>query len=262
MQKKISIILIAIVFGAILVFSNSQGLLDSAKSAVGAATSPIGGFFAKMGGGITAFGSSLFNLGKLQDENAELSLNVDQLRADLALLREVEKENESLRTEIDFAKRGGFVYEAAAVVGYDPSNLRGMITINKGSADGLTVGMAATSNGYLVGRISELFEHTAKIQLVTDPTSAIPVSVQGTNINGIARGELGSGLTMEKIPQGDEVRAGQSIITSGLGGEIPRGILIGEVEGVISQENSLFVSAKIRVRSDINNVLRVLVIKK
>ena len=237
-------------------------MLDSTKSAVGVATSPIGGFFANLGGGLSAFGKSLFNLGGLQEENADLSVRISQLEADLALLKDVQRENDSLRTEIDFVKRGGFVYEAAAVVGYDPSNLRGMITINKGSADGLTMGMAATSNGYLIGRISEIFEHTAKIQLVTDPTSAIPVSIQSTGINGIARGELGSGLTMGKIPQGEEVRAGQSIITSGLGGEMPRGILIGEVEGVVSQENSLFVSAKIRVHSDINNVLRVLVIKK
>jgi rod shape-determining protein MreC len=260
-QRKISIIIVAIVFGAILIFANAKGYLNSAKSTVGVVSSPIGNFFVSLGGNLSNTGSSFLNLGKLQEENSGLSSEVNRLKSELVLLREVESENESLRKELDFVSRGKFNYESAAVIGYDPSNLRGMITINKGRADGLKNGMAATNEGFLIGRVSELFEHTAKIQLVTDPTSAIPVTIQGTTINGIAKGELGSGLTMEKIPQGEDVKTGQSIMTSGLGGEIPRGIVIGEIEGVLSQENSLFVSAKIRVHSDINNVLRVLVIK-
>jgi len=261
LQKKISIILIAIIFGAMLVFANSKGFLDSAKSAVGVVTAPAAGFLTGTGSGIVNLGKSLLNLGKLQEENANLSEKNNQLEAELALLNEVEAENESLRGEIDFVKRGKFDYEAAQVISYDPSNLRAMLTINSGGLDGLKAGMAVTSEGYLIGRISEITEYTAKVQLITDPTSAIPVSIQDTGVNGIAKGELGSGLTMEKIPQGENVVTGQKIVTSGLGGEIPRGILIGEIEGVTSQENSLFVSAKIRVRTGIGNILRVLVIK-
>lgn len=261
MQKKLSIILIALVFGAMLVFANSKGFLDGAKTTFGIILSPVGTFFTGIGGNVSLFGNNLLNLGSLQSENAALSEQNNRLKAEIALMKEIEEENASLRTEIDFVRRGKFVYEAAEVTSYDPSSLRGMVTINKGSADGLKTGMAATSEGYLVGRISEVSEHSAKIQIITDPTSAIPVAIQNTSVNGIAKGELGSGLTMEKIPQGEEVKVGQTIITSGLGGEIPRGIIIGEIEGITSQENSLFISAKIRVARDINSVLRVLVIK-
>jgi rod shape-determining protein MreC len=261
MQKKISIILVTIVFGAMLVFANSKGFLDGAKTTVGVVFSPVGTFFTGMGGNVSVFGGNLLNLGRLQSENANLVQQNNQLKAEIALLKEVENENNSLRKEVEFIERTRFSYEMAEVTGYDPSSLRGMISINKGSADGLKVGMAATSEGYLIGRISETTEHSAKVQLITDPTSAIPVSIQETNVNGIAKGELGSGLTMEKIPQGEEVKTGQVIVSSGLGGEIPKGIIIGEIEGISSQENSLFVSAKIRVSRNIQNVLRVLIVK-
>lgn len=261
MQKKISIILVAIIFGAILVFANSQGFLEGPKNAFGIVVSPVGSFFSSLGGNASALGGSLLNLGSLQKENANLSAENSRLKADLARLGEIEKENDSLRTEIDFVKRGKYDYETAEVVAYDPSTLRGMITVSKGEKDGLKAGMAVTSEGYLIGRVSEVTEHTSKIQLITDPTSAIPVSIQGTDVNGIAKGELGSGLTMEKIPQGEDVQNGQLIVTSGLGGEIPRGILIGEIEGVTALENSLFMSAKIRTTRNIESILRVVIIK-
>lgn len=261
MQKKISIILMAIIFGAVLIFANSKGLLEGPKNAFGIVISPFGSFFSGLGGNISEFGSGLLSLGSLQGENANLNAENSRLRAELARLSEVEKENESLRKEINFVKQGKYDYETAEVVAYDPSTLRGMLVVSKGGKDGLKPGMAVTSEGYLIGRISEVAERTSKVQLITDPTSAIPVSIQGTNVNGIAKGELGSGLTMEKIPQGENVQSGQLIVTSGLGGEIPRGILIGEIEGVTALENSLFMSAKIRTTRNIESILRVVIIK-
>ena len=82
MQKKISIILIAIIFGAMLVFANSKGFLDSAKSAVGVVTAPAGSFLTGSGGGIINLGKSLLNLGKLQEENADSSEKNNQLPAE------------------------------------------------------------------------------------------------------------------------------------------------------------------------------------
>jgi rod shape-determining protein MreC len=262
MPKKISIVLITVIFVAILVFANSKGLLDGAKRTTNVLVAPIGTVFSSTGEGIAVFFSSLFNLGKLQEESANLENEVNKLRSEIARLGELERENDSLRKELGFARKGDYVYQSADVISYDPSNIRGMVTINRGSESGIRVGMAVTSEGYLLGRVSEIGKNFSKVQLVIDPTSAIPVAIQGTDINGIAKGELGSGLSVEKIPQGAKFSAGNTVITSGLGGEIPRGIIIGEIESTDSQENSLFISAKVRVRSNINNVLRVLVIKK
>lgn len=261
MQRKISIILLAVVFGAILVFANSKGLLSGGKEATNTVVAPIGTFFSDAGSNITGFFSGIFNIGSLQEENARLSEELNRYKSENARLLEVQEENRSLRLDLGFAEKSGFDYVAARVTAYDPSDVRGMLTISSGEADGVKVGMAAVHEGFLVGRVDEVGESYARIMLVTDPLSALPVSIQGTDTSGIARGELGSGLVMEKIPQGDSVETGDMVITSGLGGEIPRGIIIGKVEKVESKENSLFVSANIRPEARLQDVLRVLVIK-
>jgi len=250
-----------ILFAGMLVFANSKGFLDGAKNAVTVLISPIGSYFSDVGSNFENFFSSIFNISNLQEENAQLSSEVNELRAEVARLNEVQSENKSLRHDLDFVEKSGFEYIPATVMAYDPANVRGMVTVYKGKKDGIEVGMAAVSEGYLIGRAYEVGDNYTKIILITDPTSAIPVSIQNTNTNGLARGELGSGLSMEKIPQGEKVSIGDIVITSGLGGEIPRGIIIGKIENIDSNENSLFITASIRPQANLGNVLRVLFIK-
>ncbi|MDD3480634.1 MAG: rod shape-determining protein MreC [Patescibacteria group bacterium] len=261
MQKKISILLLAIVFGAILIFANSKGLLSGGKETTNTIVAPVGTFFSDTASSITGFFSGVFNIGNLQEENAQLLEELNKYKAENARLLEVQEENKSLRLDLGFAEKSGFEYIPARVVAYDPADVRGMLTISEGEDTGVLVGMAVVYEGFLVGRVHEVGKNYAKIMLVTDPLSALPVSIQGTDTNGIARGELGSGLVMEKIPQGDKVEAGDTVITSGLGGEIPRGIIIGKVDKVESKENSLFVTANVRPEARLDNILRVLVIK-
>lgn len=261
MQKKLSMILLVAIFGGILVFFNSQGALDSTFNVLSQATSPVGTYFSNTGGNISGFFGSLFNVGNLQKENADLSGKVNELEAELAKLKDAAKENESLRKDLDFVRDTKFNYESASVIAYEPSNLRGMITINKGTNDGIKVGKATVFEGFLIGRVSEVGKDYAKIQLVTDPTSAIPVSLQNSSTKGLAKGELGQGLFMDKIPQGERIEQGDTVITSGLGGELPKGIILGTVDSIETKENSLFSKAQIRPQVDLSHILRVLIIK-
>jgi rod shape-determining protein MreC len=163
--------------------------------------------------------------------------------------------------ELGFTTAHNYSYEAAEVLAFDPSNVRGMVTINRGQKNGLKNGMAVISDGFLVGRISEVTDNTSKVQLIVDPTSAIPVTLQSADTNGLASGQIGFGLTMDKIPQGEQIKEGDTVITSGLGGEIPKGLILGTVEKITRQENSLFVSAKVRPSANLGSLFRVIVIK-
>lgn len=261
MQKKISIILLVIVAAAILIFANSRGLLSGASDWMGSTASPVSLFFSGIAEKTAGTFSGVFNLGKLQKENAELKNNVNRLQAEVAQLSEAKKENDSLKKQLGFVQVANLNYEPAEVIAFDPSNIRGMVTINKGSKSSIRVGMAAISDGFLIGRVSEVFENTAKIQLLTDPTSAIPVTVQGLNTNGIAKGQIGFGLSMEKIPQGEQIKEGDTIISSGLGGEIPRGLVLGKVEKIHREENSLFITADVRPSADLGTLYRLIIIK-
>lgn len=261
MQKKFSIILIVIVFCAVLVYANNRGMLSGAFNFTNSITAPVSLFFSQFSQRISNTFGGIFNLGKVQKENAELKDAINKLRAEVAQLSEAKKENESLKRDLGFIQKTNFTYEPAEVIAFDPSNLRSAITINKGSESGLSSGMAVISDGFMVGRISETSSKTAKVQLITDPNSAIPVTIQETSTNGITKGEIGFGLSMEKIPQGDQVKEGAIVITSGLGGEIPRGLILGVIEKILRQENSLFASASIRPSANLSTLYRVLVIK-
>jgi rod shape-determining protein MreC len=261
MQKKLSIILVVIVFGAILIFANSKGYLAGAFETTKVIGAPISLFFTQLSGGTSGFFTNLFNLGKLQRDNAELRDTVNKLQAEVAQLSEAKKENEQLRTDLGFVRDNKYQYEPSDVISFDPSNLRGMLSINRGSVHGIKSGMAVISNGFMVGKISEVSDKTSKVQLITDPTSAIPVTLKSANTNGLAKGGIGFGLTMEKIPQGEQINQGDTVITSGLGGEIPKGLILGIIEKITRQENSLFIDAVVRPSAELGNLSRLIVIK-
>jgi rod shape-determining protein MreC len=261
MKNRFSIILIVIVFGSLLIFAGSKGYLMGASNIVHEATRPISIFFSGVSGQTSGFVSGIFQLGKVQKNNAELKDKVNKLQAQVAQLSEDKKENDRLKALLGFTVQNDYSYEASSVLAYDPSNLRGNLTIDKGTDSGLNVGMAVISDGFLVGRISSVSAKTARVQLITDPLSSIPVVLQTANTSGIATGQIGYGLSMSKIPQGEAIKEGDVVITSGLGGEIPRGLILGRVEKVIKQENSLFADADILPSADLSNLARIIVIK-
>lgn len=261
MQKKFTLIVVVIFFGAVLIFAGNRGYLDDVFNGVRGVTSPVGLFFSNASGQTSGFFTGIFKLAGLQRENADLKDNLNKYQAQIAQLSEDKKENDRLKALLKFTTTHDFSYIPASVVAYDPSNIRGNITIDKGKDDQMAVGMAVISDGFLVGRISNVGPHTARVQLITDPTSAIPVSLQSADTSGIANGEIGFGLSMEKVPQGEPISTGDTVVTTGLGGDIPKGLIIGTIERIQKQDNSLFVTADIRPSADLSNLSRLIVIK-
>lgn len=261
MQKKFSMILLVALFAGMLIFANTKGFLDGAKKSAYDFSAPVGVFFSERSNGASRFFGGIFALGKLQKENGILRDQVNRLQAEVAQLSEAKKENVSLKKDLGFKTKNNFSYEPAEVIAFDPAMLRGTVLINKGSKDGLKVGMAAISEGFLAGKVLEVSESTAKVQLVTDPQSAIPATIQSTNTNGIVRGEIGFGMVLEKVPQGDPVKVGDMVITSGLGGEMPKGLVMGKIEKIESEKNSLFITANVRPSADLRSLYRLIIIK-
>jgi rod shape-determining protein MreC len=261
MQKKFIIFMTVIFFGALLIFMNSKGYLNSPFAYVQKVTTPVGLFFSNASGETSGFFTGIFKLTSLQRDNAALKDKANSLQAQVAQLSEDKKENNRLKALLKFTTTHGFTYVPSSVVAYDPSNIRGNITIDKGSRDGLKPGMAVISDGFLIGRVSKVDPDTSHVQLVTDPNSAIPVALQNADTSGIAHGQIGYGLSMEKIPQGEPLAVGDIVVSSGLGGDIPKGLIIGKVEKIQKQDNSLFVTADIRTSADLSNLSRLLILK-
>lgn len=198
------------------------------------------------------FFSSIKNLSK---ENKELKEKNNQLIYESSKAERLEKENKELREQLNLFKKEEFNLVAANVIGQDPNNLIQFINIDKGSADGLKINQPVIiANNFLIGKISEASSHSAKVILITDSRSKINAQIQGADANGIIKGEHNLGLIMEMIPQDKIIKRGDKVVTSGVGGDMPVGLYIGEVEEVKTTDNELFQTARIKTQADFKNL--------
>jgi len=115
------------------------------------------------------------------------------------------------------------------VIGKDPVPLFRSVTINRGQADGVRKGMAVVSPHGVVGQILSASSHAARVLLVTDHNSGIDAVSQRSRARGIVEGALDEGCLMKYIRQGEDVQVGDRVVTSGLDGIFPKGIVIGRI---------------------------------
>ena len=116
----------------------------------------------------------------------------------------------------------------ADVIGYEQTPLRS-ITINRGTRDGLQAGMPVVTDQGLVGRIIGVQANGARVLLVSDPSSAISSRLQTTRAEGTVVGQVSGNLEMTYIPLGAQIQGGDLVLTSGLGGNLPANLVVGQV---------------------------------
>ncbi|HQP46070.1 MAG TPA: rod shape-determining protein MreC, partial [Flexilinea sp.] len=149
---------------------------------------------------------------------------------------------------------------AAAVIGVDPSPFLQYILIDKGSDDGIAYNMPVVTEKGLVGRISAVTASAARVQLITDAGSLVNAHVVEADADGVVRGSVTADLTIEMVSPEAELQAGQIVQTSGLGGNFPAEVVIGQILNVNKLENELFQSASIQPAEDFSNLQAVLVV--
>jgi rod shape-determining protein MreC len=194
-------------------------------------------------------------------KNEELQMHLDQLIIENVRLREAEIENVTLREQLNF-KQANPSYEllSAQVIGRDPSNLAGYLIIDRGTEEGVAIGMPVLTHRGLVGRVTETAPHSSKVLLITDPSSSVNALIQDTRATGVVQGNLRQGLLMRYIQQTEEITAGDLVLTSGLGGNFPTRLIIGQVTEVRKTDVELFQSAVVRPSADFGALEMVMVL--
>lgn len=208
---------------------------------------------------------------------AELEEQVNALTIENVRLREYEAEVVQLRGLLGFVEAnptwaflGADVVGRSAcintpcgdVVGQEPHPYLRYITINVGQADGVAVGMPVVTGGaVLVGRVVETGLHTSKVRLVTDTGHSVAAILQQSRATGLLVGQPDGSLRLTYIPQEDTVRVGDVVLTSGLGGAFPRGLVLGQVTQVVKQDFALFQEAIVNPAVDYRRVELTLVVK-
>lgn len=231
-------IAIAIGLVVLLVLFNAIGILRPLEGLVGLTLEPIT--------------KTLQIRGKsnLEKENAQLQEKVGDLEGQLAELKEAKLENDALRNQLGFAQSGDYQLAQARIISQDPTNYQQVLTTDRGSSSGIKHGMVAVTGGLLVGRVIDTTPSTAKVQLITDFSSAVPVLDQETRATGLISGTRGFGLKLEMVPQTDQLKEGDTLITSGFGGEYPKGLVVGRVGKVTKRDSDVFQSAEVRPSAD------------
>jgi rod shape-determining protein MreC len=197
----------------------------------------------------------------LQQRNKDLESEVSRLQSQVIDLQSRLREAEVLYALLDFARaRPENRYVAAAVIGRDPSPFLHYLLIDHGSDDGLRHGMPVVTDQGLVGRIDAVTAGAARIQLISDPGFAVNVRIQPTQTNALITGSITGDINLEMVPQDVNLQAGDLVLTSGLGGDFPSDVIIGQVVTIRKIETSLFQGASVQPVVDFANLRAVLII--
>lgn len=201
------------------------------------------------------------DMASLRQRNLELEADNAELQAQVIQLQQRVGEREVLAALVDFAQASPEnKYEAAAVIGRDPSPFLHYIIINRGSNDGFLRGMPVVTNQGLVGRIDAVIADAARVQLITDPASNVNIRLQNAEVEASLIGSVTGDVTLDLIPQDTTIELGDLVLTSGLGGGYPPDLIVGQVINVRSRDFDLFQQATIQPVVDFNHLSIVLVI--
>ena len=221
------------------------------ESALRSATRPVADFV-----------NNLTDVNRLTGDNQALRRENERLTSELARLQEVERENQELRLLLDIRQaRPEETFVAANIIARDPSNLTDAIAIDRGRVDGLQEGMIVlTRQGSLIGSLSRVLDDVAWLTLITDRESAVSALIQESRAQGVVIGGTDGTLTMEFVVETADVKEGDLVLTSGLGGRHPAGELIGRVVEVAGTAHELFQEVRLQPLADFSRLEVVLVL--
>ncbi len=189
----------------------------------------------------------------LDDKNKNLEEENLQLRAQLIRANELEKKCVSQINEKESSLQTNLKTTQALVIGKSPFSFNQVFIINKGFDDGIREKAVVLSQGYLLGQVAELSHKNATVKLITSHDSLVPAITSDSRQSGIIQGGL-AGLSMTDVPVDTEVGQTESVITSGMGGEIPFGIPIGQISAIKEKSDGLFKDIKINYPINPNNI--------
>lgn len=191
-------------------------------------------------------------LERVQAENRQLQISQAQARQAL-------DENARLRALLGWQPRATWTLRAAHVVGREPTTWWRNVTVDFGARDGARVGQPVLTSAGLVGRIREVAPMYSSVALIGDPECGVSVLIQETRDQGLIQeartAPSGDGMVLLKTLQhSPATMAGQTVVTSGLGGVFPPGIPVGQIVDSRSVDGGLFTEARVRLAANLNRL--------
>ena len=210
--------------------------------------------------GVSDLWDQYANLIGVEDENRQLRERLRQLEAERHRTTEIELQNQRFQELLKFRSEVPGEIVTARVTGQDASGWFQTFTLDRGERDGVKPGMPVVCADGVVGRIAQSSPHASRVLLISDHNSGVDALVQRTRARGIVEGALNGVCTMKYIKRSDDIDVGDVIVTSGLDGIFPKGILIGRAIAVARRDYGLFQVADVVPAVDFQRLEEVMVL--
>lgn len=226
---------------------------------------PVQNAFVYIKDKITGKDAELSDIDRLKEENQNLKNEKNKLQEQVKELEILKSENNTLKDYLNLRNKYA---EFSTVPGYviekSFSNYDKIIVINVGSNDGIAENMPVISDAGLVGHVISVTPNTAKVQTIIDNASTVSAMISTTNNSILLKGTMNntSSVKVTSIPSDATVLQGDEVITSGLGGIYPKGILIGSINEIVNTKNEMDRYAMVQTAIDFNKLETLLVITK
>ncbi|MEA4853442.1 MAG: rod shape-determining protein MreC [Christensenella sp.] len=244
-------IVVIVVLVILLAVTGGNTTATESTNVIGGAFVPVQKFFYGISDSINSFFDGITSNGEAVQQTQQLDEELAALKGQMNNYDEMKAENERLREMLDYKQKNtSQELKVAAVTGKNPGNWFDVFTIDVGKNDGVEVNMPVITPDGLVGRVSEVGLNWAKVMAVIDGRSNVAAIMERTREHGVVKGSvsqnsLDSKLYMNYLPLASDVIEGDKVLTSGLDGLFPKGLLIGMVQTAQdSGENGMNVEIK------------------
>lgn len=241
------------------------GLMPFLSSAGGMLMVPLSSMSAAAGTAIQNRFGPFLSAGEVHRENQALREEIQRLEEQLIDYETVKMENEQFRELLEIKERNSdLIFEPATVVGRTPDDWFGSFTIDVGSYHGVSLRCPVITSDGLVGIVSEVGRGYSKVQTILDAS----VNVGGVDIHTLDTGIITGTIPLAQegncklgfLPRESGATPGDTIVTSGTGGLLPRGLIIGEIQSVEMETSGLSLYAVVTPAADIRGARQVFVI--
>src|SRR3989338_6652823 len=210
------------------------------------------------------FFATYINLREVQKKNQELSEELNRMYFLVNQLEEAKIENGRLRKMLEFKEESPYKIIAAEIISKDATSYGRTIRVNVGKRNNLELDSAVISYNGIVGKVITMIENYSDIMLITDTNSAVDVLSQRTRARGIARGSINEPmkLSLDFVSREEDIQEGDQIVTSGIGGIWPKGLLVGKISKIEKGDEFLFKLIEIEPSTDFSKLEELFIITK
>ena len=267
MGIKLGALVLAVALLAAIVAGVSGGKAGFFRNLSGALRKPVQSAVGAAAGWLEGIYGYMYKYDNLQAENESLRIQLADAQEEARAGADAQAENERLRNLLGFTeKHSNLELESAKVVARTASNWASSYTISKGSNDGVAVGdPVITEFGALTGTVTEVGGGWAKVGTVIDASTSIGAIASESGATGMVIGDYESmqrGTTkLTYLPSDSQIFAGDTVLTSGVGGSYPEGLVIGTISSVQTEAGGQVEYGLVKPYCDLNALVQVFVVK-